>query len=106
MKQRRLRPSFLLQCVTLGSCAAVVVAVFVFAGIGVVTGATVIAALCLWFIGIEGGLLPSLLEYILTRRAEDSSKPVSSIWFVDVDEQRRAEWDAHSDGTSNNPTIR
>ena len=63
--------------------------------------------LCLWFLGVEAGLLPALLEHVLTRRAEnDSTGAVNSIWFIDEDEERRTEWDKHEDDTSDNPTIR
>ena len=107
MRNRRLRPTFLLQCVTLGFCLGLVVVVFFIAGLGVLTGSTLIAMLCLWFLGIEGGLFPALLEHMLSRRAESNNTgAVNSIWFVDEDEERRVEWEKHEDDTSNNPTIR
>jgi len=106
MRKRKLRPSFLLRCVTLGFCTGFAVAVFFIAGMGTITGSTLIAMLCLWFVGIEWGLLPDLIEHMLTQRAvNNNTGVVNSIWFVDEDEERRVEWEKHEDETSNNPTI-
>lgn len=74
MRKRKLRPTFLLQCVTLGFCLGLVMVVFFIAGLGVISGSVLIAMVCLWFLGIEAGLLPALFEHVLTRRAENDSR--------------------------------
>jgi hypothetical protein len=59
-----------------------------------------------WFVGIEAGLLPLVLERIAARRAEQTRKPVSTIWFVDLDQHRALETENFDKATRANPTIR
>lgn len=110
VSRRRIRATFLLRCVILLFCVAV------FAGalfaVTVVKwpigwGLAVLSALVVfWFVGLEGGLLPYLIERAAVRRAEKSGRPVSSPWFVDADQERRDEFERFSRATRDNPTIR
>ena len=70
------------------------------------TAGTLVFLVLFWCLGIELGLFPLLIEQILIRRAKGSTGPVNSLWFVDLDQEGESEFDAHSKGTSDNPTIR
>lgn len=103
---RRLRATFLLRLVSL------VLAVLLFAGLlslnlslGMRTGG-LLALVVLWFLGIEGGLIPLLIERFVTRRAAAASEPVDSIWFVDLDRRAAAERERTAADTRDNPTLR
>ncbi len=103
---RRLRATFRLRCVLAAFCIALPACVLI---LGQSTGwtlGTLALAAILWFVGIEAGLLPLALEYVAVRRAAQSGRPVSSTWFVDLDEQQRKGMQAFHDDTSDNPTIR
>jgi len=102
---KKVRPTFLLRCVVLAASVGTFLLVLKLSTSGTFTGATILALIAFWFLGIEGGLLPLLLEHILVKRAEGSPR-VNSLWFVDVDRERKRELDRHSDATSSNPTLR
>ena len=103
---RRVRASFLLRCVLLASCVALFAcACYLGQGTGWTPG-TLVFVVVLWVVGIEGGLLPLALEQMAVKRASKSGRPVSSIWFVDQDEQSRQRMQQLHDDTSNNPTLR
>ena len=105
-QMRRVRATFLLRCVILAACIALFVGVIC---LGASTGwtlGTLGFAAVLWFVGIEGGLLPLALEQVVVRRAARSGSPVSSIWFVDLDQQRVREMESFHEDTRDNPTIR
>ncbi|MGE0145138.1 MAG: hypothetical protein AB7T19_17775 [Planctomycetota bacterium] len=103
---RRLRATFLLRCVLL------IAAVGVFAAVLLVGQSTGWALLILpftvivWFVGVEGGLIPLVLEHLAVRRAARTGRPVSSIWFVDQDEQEARNRQKFYDQTRDNPTVR
>lgn len=67
---------------------------------------TIIFLIVFWGLGVEAGLLPYLLEHFLVRKAKRSSEKVNSLWFVDLDQKRKQQFDAHTKATSDNPTIR
>ena len=103
---RRVRAKCLLRCVILASCVAALVGV---SYLGMEAGwaiSNLVFVAVLWLVGIEGGLLPLAIEYVVVRRAARSGKPVSSIWFVDLDQQRSQAMESFHDDTSDNPTIR
>ena len=103
---RRVRATFLLRCVVLAACVGLFASVLL---IGLSAGWTMVTfplAAILWFVGIERGLLPVALEHMAVRRAARSGKQVSSIWFVDLDEQSRQDMQSFHDDTGDNPTIR
>lgn len=103
---RRVRATFLLRCVILaGSVALVACVVSLAQGSGWSLGTLGLLAV-LWFVGIEVGVVPLALEQVAVRRAARSGAPVSSIWFVDLDEQRRRDLEHFHDSASDNPTIR
>ena len=106
LPMRRIRASFLLRLAILGACLGLVVGV-VLLGLhaGWVVGSIVFAAV-LWFVGIELELLPWMIERAVVRRASQTRGPVESIWFVDLDAQRKSEVEAFHEDTSDNPTIR
>ena len=103
---RRVRATFLLRCVILASCVALLVGVLAL-GMGTrwAAGALVFAAV-LWFVGIEGSLLPLAIEHVAVRRAARSRKRGSSIWFVDLDQESARQMQSFHDDTRDNPTIR
>ena len=114
--RRRVRATFLLRCVILG------VSLAIFAGVVVLVGALggtldwrfVLIFLALyWFVGIDGslvlmntGVLPWAIERIAVRRAERTGRPLSTLWFVDIEQQRRRELERFHEETRDNPTIR
>lgn len=103
---RRVRASFLLRCVILAGTVGVLVLLF---GFGNSIGWSlwfVVFLAAFWLLAIEIGLLPLLIENILTRRAGASDAPVKSIWFVDLDlENKRKRVDFEQE-TRKNPTVR
>lgn len=104
--RRRVRATFLLRCVLLAACIALFAGVvFIAQGTGWVLGTLTVVA-CFWFVGVEGGVLPLLLEEWAERRAARSGKPVASIWFVDLDAQAERDMKDFHDDTRDNPTIR
>jgi hypothetical protein len=102
----KVRATFLLQCVILAGCVALVFGVLAI-GLGAGwTAATLVLATAIWLVGIEGQLLPAAIEYMVVRRAERGGKPKSSIWFVDLDQERSRKMDSFHDDSRNNPTLR
>jgi hypothetical protein len=51
-------------------------------------------------------LLPTLIERYITKRAGKSEISKNSIWFIDIDEINKREFEDHEKATQNNPTIR
>lgn len=103
---RRVRATFLLRCVLLAACVGLFAGVLFISQSTRWTLFTLPVLVILWFVGIEGGLIPFALEQWAVRRAARSGRPVSSIWFVDLDEQSRQAMQQFHDDTSDNPTIR
>ena len=103
---RKLRSTFLLRCVILAASIGIFLVVFLFSRSMGLTIATIVPLILFWIFGVELGLLPLLLEQILAKGAKASTKPVNSLWFVDVDQERKAAFDAHVESTSDNPTVR
>jgi hypothetical protein len=102
---RRVRASFLLRCVILAASVAVFAGVVLLArSTGWSVGTGILVAI-VWFVGIEFGALPFAIERAAARRAASSGRPVTSIWFVDLDEQRRRELQAFHDDTEDNPRF-
>ena len=103
---RRVRASFLLRCViSAASIAAFLGVLQLGAAVGWTIGFIIFLA-TFWIVGVEGGLLPLLIEHVVVGRARKTGKPVGSIWFVDVDRQERRMMDSFHDDTRDNPTIR
>ena len=102
---RKVRPTFLLRCVVLATSVVFFLLVLKFSTSVPITGGAILFLIAFWILGIECELLPLLLENILVKKAQ-RAKRVDSLWFVDVDEERKREFDDHSEGTSDNPTIR
>ena len=105
---RRIRSTFLLRCVVLSASVGIFVVVLQLSlslprnfTIG-----TILFLIMFWGLGVEAGLLPYLLEHILVRRAKRSSEKVNSLWFVDIDQKKKQQFEAHPKATSDNPTIR
>ena len=102
---RKVRPTFLLRCVVLAASVVIFLLVLKLSTSVMITGGAVLFLIAFWFLGIEGDLLPLLLEHILIKKAQRAER-IDSLWFVDVDEERKRAFDDHSKGTSDNPTIR
>jgi hypothetical protein len=103
---RRVRATFLLRCVLLAASVGVFAAVvFATQSIGW-TVATTAVVVAVWVVGIECDLLPIALEHFAVRRASRTGRPVSLLWFVDLDEKGRLARQAFHDETRDNPTIR
>lgn len=67
---------------------------------------TVFFLFAFWIIGIEMNLLPTLIERYITKRTKKSEIPKNSIWFIDIDEINKREFEDHEKATRDNPTIR
>ena len=103
---RRVRASFLLRLVVLLCSAALFyAAVWLIDSVGW-TVAAVSFIVAFWFIGLEGGVLPFLIERSAVERARASDAPVKSIWFVDVDEKDRRVREQAAEDSADNPTVR
>lgn len=103
---RHLRATFLLRLVVMFGGAALIVAVVLLgASTGWIATAAVVAA-AVWFLGLELDLFLVPLVRLARRRATARGGPVESVWFVDVDEQRRRARARLEDETRDNPTIR
>ena len=107
MARRRLRSTFLLKCVVLAASVGIFLLVLVLwlCNSMTLTAGVILFLIVFWFLGIEGGLLPFLLEYIIARQAR-RSEHAESLWFLDLDEVDRKQAKAHAKATRNNPTIR
>ena len=105
MARRRLRSTFLLKCVVLAASVGIFLLVLWLCSSMTLTAGVILFLIVFWFLGIEGGLLPFLLEYIIARQAR-RSEHAESLWFLDLDEVDRKQAKAHSKTTRNNPTIR
>jgi hypothetical protein len=103
---RRLRATFLLRCVILAWCVLLVAAVLAL-GMGTqwTLGALVFGVL-LWLVGIECGLLPLVIERAMVRHAARGGTRGSSIWFVDLDQEKARQLQDFHDESRDNPTIR
>ena len=101
----RLRPTFLLQLVVLGVSVALFMGVLLVSMSRTMEVGTVVFLVLFWFIGIEAGLLPSLLEHLLIRRTRRQNGAASSRWFVDVEAEHRAEMQRTREGTRDNPSL-
>lgn len=96
----RVRATFFLRCVILAACVAMFVGIVCLGmGMGWTIG-TWALALLLSCIGIA-----VLIEHVAVRRA-GRSRTVSSVWFVDLDQERIRERESFHDDTRDNPTIR
>ena len=103
---RRVRASFLLRGITLIGTVGVVVVIVIFSNTLGWNLWSITFVAGFWFLAIELGLLPLMIEFVLTRRAGASKVPITSIWFVDLDlETKRARHDFER-ATRKNPTIR
>lgn len=103
---RRVRPTPLLRVVVLAVCLASFATVLSLgAGPGTSHTSLVIVA-AIWFIGLEAGLLPGLIELFLLRKAAKRKGTTSSIWFVDAQEVARQERARFHRDTEDNPTLR
>lgn len=103
---RRIRATFLLRLVVCLACIALVVGCVL---LGASTGWTATAgviAVAIWLLGVEAGLLVLPLEWRARRSASQHDGPVASVWFVDVDAERRRAHARFEDATRDNPTIR
>ena len=100
-----LRPTILLRTVSLLIAVATIVAVWwLFDSIGWTLFALGVAGV-LWILGIEFHLLPLLMERIAVSQARRRD-PGDSLWFVDVEAEKRRSLEQSSADTSDNPTIR
>ena len=106
MNSKRVKASFLLQCVTLVTSLLIFILVLWLVTLGPMSLGVLIILAVFWFIGIEGGALPAYLERLAEKRAGASSKPVRSIWFVDLDSKKHEELSDFSKKTEDNPTLR
>jgi hypothetical protein len=70
-----------------------------------ITTATVVGLIVFWFLGIEFGLLPLLLECLITKNAKRAGR-FGRIWFVDTEEEQKRTFDAHIEASKDNPTFR
>lgn len=102
---RKVRPTFLLRCVVLASSVGLFLLVLMLASSALTVG-TVLFLLAFWYLGIEEDFLPLLLEHVLAKRAQRSVGGGDSLWYVDVEKERKRAVDDHARGTSDNPTIR
>ncbi len=104
--KKRIRATFLLRCVVLAASLAIFMLSFwLLQSMGLRIG-TVIFLILFWLIGIEEGLLPAFLEWLLCRRVARHKGGADRLWFVDLDVEKQEELDAHNRGSSDNPTIR
>ena len=93
---RRVRATFLLRCVIFAACVAPLVG-GLYVGMGWVWMISAVAIIA---------VLPFAIEQVAVGVAARSRRPFSSVWFVDLDQQRIQEMQAFHDDTSDNPTIR
>ena len=106
---RTVRPTFLLRVLILAAFIALFGLLFVFARAqyGALGQLIVLAAAAVvWFLGIEGGLLPYLAERWLARRASTQDQPPNSLFFADVDAEQREEQSQAETRGKDNPTLR
>lgn len=103
---RRIRPSFLLRVVALAiGIGLFFVIVKTIDSIGWTVAAVSFVA-AFWFVGLEGGVVPTLIERAAVKRAKKSGGPVRSLWFVDVDAKNARVSDQAAEDSRDNPTIR
>jgi hypothetical protein len=70
------------------------------------TIAGLVFVVAFWFLGLEAGLLPAAIEWYLVRRARKTGKPVSDLWFVDLDQEECERLEGFHRETEDNPTMR
>lgn len=103
---RRLRASFLLRCVIL-AVSVVLLAGATWGALALGLGWLALpAAGVLWFGVVRTTLLEEGIEGLLVRRALRRGRPVRSLWFVDLDDERDRARAGFLDETRDNPTVR
>ena len=103
--KRRVRPTLLLQLVTLGISVGLWFLVAVAATSASLRISTLIVLGLAWFIGIEMGLVAWSLQRFGARAFQQRKEPFESIWFVDIDEEERREKERLREATSGSPTL-
>lgn len=103
--RRRLRPTLLLRCLSLLLTIVVFWITFTVVTATGLTRATILTLAIVWFIGIEAGVIPLLLERWITRSAESAGK-ASNIWFYDRDAEQKNDLHSFHQDSSENPTVR
>ena len=104
-QRRRLRPTFFLRCVNLLLALGIFWIAVTVAAATTFTLTTITILAIAWFIGIEAGVVPLLIESLITKGAEKTGK-TSSLWFYDLDWEHRRERDSFNKDSSGNPTLR
>ncbi len=105
MKLVRYQPTFFLQCTVL------FFVVLASAGLFAIGNAIGSGTMCLASIGIgfillfNVGMIASVILTFLTLGINDS-KPVTSLWFTDIDETQKRQLTAFHEATKDNPTLR
>ncbi|MCX7005841.1 MAG: hypothetical protein NTY53_01060 [Kiritimatiellaeota bacterium] len=103
---KRIVATIFLRCVVLAASLGIFFLSFwLLNSIGLRLG-TLVFLVLFWIVGIEVGLLPEFLVWILRRSASRHKSRLDRLWFVDLDEEKQKELDEHNRGSSNNPTIR
>jgi hypothetical protein len=112
MVEKRVRATFLLKLVVLAASVGVFVFAFLLATSRPIQLGTIVFLSAFWLIGIEGELLPRLIERLAIRRAARTVGPVDSVWFIDVEAEERRKKEAHAremermrEATRDNPTL-
>jgi hypothetical protein len=104
--RRRIRPTMLLRCLALAISLALFVFVFLIFGYGSLLGKGLFVFLiAFWFLGIEGGLLPILLEWLLVRKFTRVNSTLRRLLLRAEDNDRKALERLLKD-SEENPTIR
>ena len=102
---RRIRPTFLLRLVTLAISVGIWVAIAGAATSSPLRVGTLIVLLLGWFVGLEFGVLPSLLERVGAWAYDQQVDATRSIWFIDLDAEERREKERLREATSGNPSL-
>ena len=105
MSERRFRATVLLKLAILGASVGVCALVWMAATSMPVRVSTLALLLVFWVVGLELELLPQLIEQVVTSRAAQGSAPRPSVWFVDVEAERRREMDRLRAATRDNPSL-
>ncbi len=104
--KRTLRPTFLLRCIVLMAIIALVALIAKFASSLHIPMVLFVTLIGIWFIGIEMGVMPTMLEKFLARKAEALENSANSLCFVDLEKERLRDMNEHKKTSSGNPTIR
>jgi hypothetical protein len=105
MRGRRLRATFLLRTVILVFCVGIFVAGFFLLASTPLTLAAVVFLVVFWFVGIELGILPMLIEHYATKAAGEDAHRGPSLWFVDLAAKERERVERLREGTKENPSL-